>query len=348
MFVIFDGFIFLGVFAIGACLLAGLWLARLAMGRECFPRAAGIRAAARRAARHGNAACGRCGQDVPAWDTANPLATACPECGGAYARVGVVTPAAAARLGPPLWLSGGLLAFPTVFAAIVAFLWAYATFVPPPPGFQQGPSTRSGGFTVEPSRDRPPDPLAYMLIFNVTAIGTPQSGSPPTFQAVGGSIGVMASGPNIPQLSLDHDFATNAWTLTEMAGSPHPVLERGTGAKAGIDAIFRHAGLDQRRFADAERHEARGYTDILTGTSRPPNGFLATGHASEARHANDFALSVTRASMQNSGGGLQMAAAPSVPSHAVPVALLAGLVPILLWGLGVAMLWRARRRVLAA
>lgn len=348
MFVIFDGVIYLGVFAIGACLFAGLWLARLAIGRESVPWMTGIRAAARRAEHHGNAACGRCGHDVPAWDAANPLATSCPECGGVYARVGVVSPAAAARLGPPLWLPAGLLAFPTIFAAILAFVWAYAAFVPPSPGFQTAPTTLSSNFTLAPSRDRPPDPLAYILIFDVTAIGTPQSGAPPTFMAIAGWVDVTVSGPNIPSLSLYHDFSNDTWHLQGMPGSTTQVSVRGTGVESGIDAIFAETGLDQRRFADAERHEARGYTKILTGTSRPDNGFIATGHASEASGPYDFALSVTSASSSNSGGGFQMAAPTPVPAHAAPVALLAGAVPIIVWSGGVAMLWRARRRVLAA
>jgi hypothetical protein len=329
----------LTLLAIGVCLLAGVWAVASSLGRG---RGA-IGRGARQAAAHGQAACGRCGHFV------DPQSTTCPECGTPHAIAGTATPALLARSGAPAWLAAILLAVPALMAALVLYGVAYRAIpmvVTPAP-----PSTTHRTLTLDlsPTRNVAGGP-PYTLTYGLDVHGHERrTGVPPretlAFDPDRGDGRLWAFGGSTPRTLLLHDFATGGWTLEDHGGAAPTPVTTGSGLEAGVAALFAHAGLDQRPFADAERYEAVAWFTHLHGPS-PPNGFLAVGPAGESSGGYDTALWPTGRRNSSMHYGAPAAATWTPSPLARPLGLAAGAVPLLAWLIAIALLARSRRRVM--
>lgn len=331
----------LTLLAIGVCLLAGVWAVFSSLGRGRGP----VRRGAREAAAHGQVACGACGH------AADPQATTCPECGTPYALAGTATPALLVRTGAPAWLTAILLAVPAITAAILLHAVVYRAIpmvaTPAPPAS----ASRDALIELTPSRGGG-GPSTYTLAVQVDVNGderttgappnerhdfVPSSGQGQLFVEVGGQQRVL----------LVHDFQADHWTVYAPQNRSSITPSAGTGLDAGVAALFAEAGLDQRPFADAEMHEAVQWLTYTHG-GEPPNGFAAVGPASESSGPSDTALRQSGLRSESLSYGTIVAPTVSPSPLARPAGIAAAGVPILAWIVGLALLVRARRRVLRA
>lgn len=329
----------LTLLAIGVCLLAGVWAVFSSLGRGRGP----VRRGAREAAAHGQVACGACGHCV------DPQATTCPECGTPYALAGTATPALLVRTGAPAWLTAVPLAVPAITAAILLHAVVYRAIpmvVTPVP-----PASASRGATIDLAPTRGGGgPAAYTLTVKLHATGDEQTtGTPPNerhdFVPTGGTGRLEVRFSGAVQHLLTYDFAADRWALEDLTRSTFGAPATGTGLDAGVAALFAHAGLDQRPFADAEAHEAAQWLTYTHGGA-PPNGFTAVGPAGESRGPSDTALRPSGRRVESLGYGSIVLPTPTVSPLAMPAGLGAASLPVLAWVIGIALLVRARRRAL--
>ncbi|MEO1277732.1 MAG: hypothetical protein AAFV77_02115 [Planctomycetota bacterium] len=353
----------LTVAAVVACVAFGLrpWLMLVGV-RGWHPGR--IARAARRAEAQGLPVCGHCGHPVALWSQAVRVPPNCGECGALYSACGIVSRATIARVSPSTAVIAALLLPPAGIVGWLAYGGTYELLTPTTAysaqiSAQPRPSIirRTSDFALAPSRVEGrskfdttrysdfDDPPPYELRFDIDVLGTGAPGgvSSSAITPTDGRIQIRVRGEAVPMLHLDFRPADGSWTLAGGPASSVPL--RGTGAEQAMAALFTRAGLDARPWAAAERAEAveRLQTASMSGTI---NGFVASGHPSEAAHAHDTAM--TRISIVGSGEGSSwmphgttpltsqplMPSASPPPVYAHPLAILAGLIPA---GIGVAM-----------
>lgn len=318
-----------------------------------------IHRAAQRAERHGLPVCGHCGHAVAPWSDSVRVPPNCGECGARYARCGIVSRAAIARVSPCTAVIAALLAPPVVAVGWIAYGGAYELLTPTVAYSSQITSQprpqiirRTANFSLAPSRveGRPihdtirynefDEPPPYQLMFDIDMLGSGGTLNNAAITPTDGRATIRLRGDGLPQASLEYRPATDSWTLTGGAVGEPPA--QGRGVDAAIAALFARGGLDGRPWAQAERIEA---ADRLKHASPDgtANGFVESGHPGEAAHAHDTAM--TYMSLAGSGwssmsvphgttplGGQALPQQTPPPAHAMPLAIVAGFIPV---GLGV-------------
>ncbi|MGD1916481.1 MAG: hypothetical protein ACFCBV_09880 [Phycisphaerales bacterium] len=318
-----------------------------------------IHRAIRRAEAQGLPVCGSCGHPVARWGDGVRLPTNCGECGAVYARCGIVSRATIARAAPSTITVGALLAPLSFIATMFAYGASYEALTPAPQ--YSAPITalprpalvrRTAEFRLQPSRvegetifrttsripgvDEPPFTLMYVV--DIIGQGDTLGGS--AVHATDGRVTIELRGPSVPSLDLAYRPATDSWSLTGAGSNSAPLT--GLGAEQAIAALYASGGLALRPWADAEMCEAVDRLRTMSSSSRTVNGFVQTGHPSEAAHEHDTAMvagnrvgtgegtaSVLAGSMP---WGWQGTTIPTpVPAHAKPLALVAGAAVVLVY-----------------
>jgi hypothetical protein len=192
--------------------------------------------------RSGALACGACGHGAVTPDT---IAT-CPECGAEYARVGLLTPRAGLRYGPPVWVVALLLlAMVVIGSALLA-----------PVAGKAANRRAIGSSQVDEARlTHSFDPTAaYMLAVHQEQARAYQAGawshSPPVLEGTVRLELVVGSGasgginhPNnrgLPKFNLELPAQGASWRLLD---STLAEIDRGTGVAGGVAALYDAAGL---------------------------------------------------------------------------------------------------------
>lgn len=335
-----------------------------------------IHRAARRAEQHGLPVCGNCGHPVALWDEDVRLPANCGECGASYARCGVISRAAIARLEPGVATIAAIIAAPTSILALACYGVAYEAMTPAPTftapiTTQPRPALvrRTAEFNLVPSRVEGEsvfdttlrsefnDPPPFTLAYEVDVIGTGGTLGSSAINATDGRVNVALRGDGVPKLDLEFRPATDAWTLTAASAGQPPMT--GIGADEAIAALYALGGLALRPWADAEMCEAADRLRTMTSSSAGVNGFIEAGHAGEAAHEHDKAM--VAANRVGTGEGTSSIAAGAtpfgwqgtttptpVPGYARPAALAAGVAPVLLAVAGLVVYARTRGRRLSA
>lgn len=335
-----------------------------------------IHRAARCAEADGLPVCGNCGHPVANWGDGVRLPANCGECGALYARCGIVSRAAIARLGPCVATIAAMIVAPVAILALICYGVVYEALTPAPTytapiSAQPRPALvrRTAAFNLAPSRvegrtvfdtttrsefrNPPPFTLAYEV--DVIGHGDPLGTS--AIRAVDGRVTIELRGDGVPSLDLAYRPATDTWTIEAVGSGAAPTT--GQGVENAIAALYARGGLALRPWADAEMCEAADRLRTMTALSAGVNGFVQTGHASEAAHDSDTAMvAATRVGTGEGTSGVPAGATPHgwqgtaiptpMPGYAKPLALAAGAAPVVLAIAGLIVYARTRGRLLSA
>ncbi len=240
----------------------------------------------------GALACGACGHEAVTPDTI----AMCPECGAGYARVGLLTPKAGLRYGPPPWVVALLLLAGVVLgSALLAPVAGKAANrrAIGAPQVEQARITNSfdpaSGFAI----------AMHQELARAQSMGT-WSQNPPVLEGlVRGELGAGASAGSginhpsnrgLPKYDLELPAQGASWRLLD---STRAAIDQGTGVAEGVDALFAAAGVGPDAPTPAiTESQLTGIAELAAAfqgagggrpaafaTLLPPTGLTPTGQA---------------------------------------------------------------------
>ncbi|MFI4917499.1 MAG: hypothetical protein ACIAS6_13455 [Phycisphaerales bacterium JB060] len=251
--------------------------------------------------RSGALACGACGHEAVTPDT---IAT-CPECGAGYAQVGLLTPKAGLRYGPPPWVVALLLLAGVVLGsamlAPVAGTMANRRAIGAPQ-VEQARITSSfepaSGFALAVHQE-----LARAQSMGTWSQTAPVlSGTVRVDLVAGATAGSGINHPNnqnLPKFFLELPTEAGSWRLLDATLAP---MTAGNGLENGVVALFAAAGLGPRGATPAVTEaelaaiaqlvgayqDARGGQPASLATLLPATGLTPTGQGMSVRGYHTF------------------------------------------------------------